>query len=121
MEREKYRVYAHVDASERVTAINSSAFIADTAGWVQIDEGQGDQYHHAQNNYLPGPMIDHRGAYRYKLVEGALVERTKEEMAADDVPDEQAVDFAEEIAALKQENQYLKEALDLILSGETEE
>jgi len=69
-----------------ITAINSSEFLSDTTGWVKIDEGNGDRYRHAQGNYLPGPLIDEQGRYRYKLVDGAVVERTAEELAADVLP-----------------------------------
>ena len=84
-----YKVYVLPDAECRITAINSDAFIDDLTGWVQIDEGAGDKYHHAQNNYLPMPIVDERGTYRYKLVNGKVVERTTEEMDADyDEPSE---------------------------------
>ena len=78
-----YKVYVLPDADGRITAINSDEFIVDLTNWVQIDEGAGDKYHHAQNNYLPTPIVDERGIYRYKLVDGKVVERTKEEMDAD--------------------------------------
>ena len=47
---EKYIVYVRADEAERIVEINSSAFLADTAGWTAIDEGYGDKYHHAQGN-----------------------------------------------------------------------
>lgn len=82
MKIEKDRVLVRTDSENRVTAINSSGF-ADGDGWIQIDEGYGDKYHHAQNNYLDKSIIDERGIYRYKLVDGKPVERTVEEMDAD--------------------------------------
>lgn len=36
---EKYIVYVRADEAERIVEINSSAFLADTAGWTAIDEG----------------------------------------------------------------------------------
>ena len=78
-----YRVLVRVDDAGRVVAINSSAFVADTGGWVEIDSGWGDRYHHAQGNYLDKPLMDERGVYRYKLVDGKVLERTPEEMDAD--------------------------------------
>ena len=78
-----YKVYVLPDEDGRITAINSDEFIADLTGWVQIDEGEGDKYHHAQNNYLPMPIVDDRGIYRYKLEDGKAVERTQEEIDAD--------------------------------------
>ena len=79
------RVYA-MSNGIMVTDINSNAFLTDTTGWVQIDEGDGDRYMHAQGNYLPKPLTDEQGRYRYKLVDGAVVERTPEELAADELP-----------------------------------
>ena len=83
MMEQTYKVLVRVDAAGRVVDINSSAFIDDTPGWVEIDHGSGDKYHHAQGNYLTGPLMDWRGVYRYKLSGGAVVERTAEEMDAD--------------------------------------
>lgn len=81
-----YKVYVLPDAEGRITAINSNAFIDNLTDWVEIDEGVGDKFHHAQNNYLPEPIADERGIYRYKLEDGEVVERTREEMDADYVP-----------------------------------
>lgn len=82
MQIEPYKVFVLTDAESRVTAINSSAFV-DGDGWTQIDEGYGDRCHHAQNNYLAKPLTDERGVYRYKLVDGVVVQRTQAEMDAD--------------------------------------
>ena len=70
------------DSNGYITAVNSSAFLPDTTGWVEIDSGYGDKYHHAQGNYFPQPIITMGGAYRYKLVDGQPVECTAEEIAA---------------------------------------
>ena len=78
-------VYIQVDLG-KVKAINSNAFLDDATGWVQIDEGDGDRYMHAQGNYLPKPLMDEQGRYRYKLVDGKVVERTPEELASDPAP-----------------------------------
>ena len=75
-------VLVRTDSKNRVTAINSSGF-AEGSGWMQIDEGYGDKYHHAQSNYLPMPLTDERGVYRYKLVDGLVAQRTQAEMDAD--------------------------------------
>lgn len=70
MAHKTYAVLVRTDEQGRIIAINSSAFVADAEGWVQIDEGDGDRYHHAQGNYLPMPLMDDRGVYRYKLADG---------------------------------------------------
>lgn len=76
-----YIVYVKTDANSYIAAINSSAFLAGTAGWMEIDRGYGDKYHHAQGNYFPLPIVTDGGAYRYKLVDGVPVECTAEEVA----------------------------------------
>ena len=88
MDMQPYIVYVRADDAGRITAINSSAFIVDVTDWVQIDSGYGDKYHHAQGNYLPGPLYDDCGICRYKLVDCKPVERTQEEMGADYTPTE---------------------------------
>ena len=82
MQIKPFGVLVRTDSKNRVTAINSSGF-AEDSGWMQIDEGYGDKYHHAQNNYLPKPLTDERGVYRYKLVDGLVAQRTQAEMDAD--------------------------------------
>ena len=77
-----YIVYIKTGDANRITAVNSSAFLPDTTGWTQIDEGYGDKYHHAQGNYFPLPIRTMGGAYRYKLVDGVPTECTAEEIAA---------------------------------------
>ena len=76
-----YIVYVKPNSNGYITAVNSSAFLTDTTGWTEIDSGYGDKYHHAQNNYFPAPIITDGGAYRYKLVDGAVVECTAEDIA----------------------------------------
>lgn len=83
MDEELYKVLVQVDDASRVTAINSDAFISDETGWTVVDAGTGDRYHHAQNNYLTYPLIDDRGVYRYKFVDGVVVQRTPNEMDTD--------------------------------------
>ena len=82
MDTESYKVLVQNDDAGRVTAINSDAFVSGD-GWTAIDEGEGDRYRHAQNNYLLKPLTDERGVYRYKLVDGLVVQRTQAEMDAD--------------------------------------
>ena len=96
-----YKVLVRVDADGRVVAINSSAFVTDMGGWVEIDSGFSDRHHHAQGNYLPLPLMDERGVYRYKLVDGKVVERTQEEMNADYVPPEQKPTTEQRVDALE--------------------
>ena len=77
------RVYIKIDSENRVTAVKSEIFISDTSGWVEIDNGDGDRFVHAQGNYLPKPITDENGVYRFKFENGAICERSEGEMAAD--------------------------------------
>lgn len=76
---EKYIVYVRADEAGRIVEINSSAFLADTAGWTAIDDGYGDKYHHAQNNYFSKPLYDEQWCANYKMENGIVLERTEEE------------------------------------------
>lgn len=78
-----YIVLVKVNGKGCVVAINSDAFVADPTNWTKIDEGAGDKYHHAQSHYLPAPVMDERGVYRYKLEGSQIVERSAAEMDAD--------------------------------------
>lgn len=107
MKMQPYVVYVKVDESNRITAINSSAFLADVTGWTEIDSGYGDKYHHAQGNYFDKPLYDERGICRYKLVNGRPVERTQEEMDADYVPPKVKPTDTERILQLESEKKLL--------------
>lgn len=76
---EKYIVYVRADETGRIVEINSSAFLADTAGWTAIDEGYGDKYHHAQGNYFSKPLYDEQWCANYKIENSIVLERTEEE------------------------------------------
>ena len=96
-----YGVYVCVDDAGRITAINSDAFLPDTTGWTRIDEGYGDKYHHAQGNYLEGPLYDDRGIPRYKLADGEVQARTREDIDGDYVPPVPTPTAEEQIAELR--------------------
>lgn len=101
-EMQPYIVYIKPDAQNRIQAVNSSAFMNDTDGWIEIDRGFGDRCHHAQGNYFGKPLYDERGIMRYqaykfvdapagKIIarffkddeEYLILERTQAEMDAD--------------------------------------
>lgn len=77
------RVFIKTDSKNRITAVDSEIFISDTSGWVEIDNGDGDKFAHAQGNYFPKPIMDENGIYRYKFENGEISERSADEMAAD--------------------------------------
>ena len=70
-----YKVYVKVNGENDIIAINSDAFMSSVpAGWIQIDEGEGDKYHHAQNNYLEGGLLNANDTdYRWRLENGVPV------------------------------------------------
>lgn len=80
---ESYIVYIRTDEAGSIIDVNSSAFLADTAGWTAIDEGYGDKYHHAQGNYFTLPLYGPDGCANYKLTDGTPALRTEAEKAAE--------------------------------------
>lgn len=119
---EPYKVYVKPNSAGHITAVNSSAFLPDTTGWVEIDSGLGDKYHHAQGNYFPEPIFTMGGAYRYKLVDGVPLECTPGEIAAQEagnVP-EPALTLESRVGTLEVQSAETQEALQMLLSGVTE-
>ena len=103
-----YIVYVKINSVGYITAVNSSAFLTDLTGWTEIDSGAGDKYHHAQGNYLPGPLMTDGGAYRYKLVNSKPVECTPEEIAEQEEANQPELpsdpgDYEARIQALEEE------------------
>lgn len=120
---DKYQVYIVIDGKNRIVSVDSSAFISDTTGWLQIDEGTGDRYHHAQGNYFPAPLYDDRGIPRYAYVRDGSPkwrERTQEEMDADYVEPNPGTSLEDRVGVVEIKTGDLEEALDMILSGVTE-
>ena len=78
MDISKIKVYIQTDINKTVTAINSSIFLQDTTGWIEIDEGNGDKYAHAQSQYLTKGLMDEKGRFNYKY-DTSLVELTEAE------------------------------------------
>lgn len=107
-----YSVYVKPDSQGRITAIGSDAFLTGFDGWVKIDRGEGDRYHHAQNNYLPRPIRDERGVCRYRLAGGLILERSREEMNGDFLP---VPTEAQRIAALEEENHRLTARVEALM------
>lgn len=81
LENKTYIVYVKINSEKYITEVNSSAFLINTAGWVDIDSGIGDRYHHAQGNYFQTPICMDGGAFRYKLEDGKVAECSAEEIA----------------------------------------
>lgn len=84
---DKTTVYVKTDEKDCIIDINSSEFLTNIEGWTAIDEGVGDKYTHAYQHYLPGRPCAEDGVALWKLVDGAPVLRSEEEIAADRTPD----------------------------------
>ena len=110
-----YIVYVKTNSDGYITAVNSSAFLEDVTGWVEIDSGYSDKYHHAQGNYFPKPIQTMGGAYCYKLIDGEVVECTAEEIKAQEEANKPIPE-----ATTEERIAELEEALELLLSGATE-
>ena len=81
MEEFKYKVYIKTDKNNCVTSVESDLTLKNSTGYVQIDEGIGDKYSHAQGNYFPRDKLlrDSQGRCNYKYVNNEVVELTDEE------------------------------------------
>ena len=79
MEEFKYKIYIKTDKNNCITGVESDLTLEDTSGYIQIDEGIGDKYSHAQGNYLDKGLMDSNGKYNYKYVNNEVVELTNEE------------------------------------------
>ena len=77
-----YRVYVKINSEGYITDVSSSAFLVDTADWIEIDSGFGDKFHHAQRNYFPESIVTDASAHRYRLVNGTVTACAGEEIAA---------------------------------------
>lgn len=77
---ENIKVYIKLN-DNYIAGINSSVFLTDATEWLQIDEGQGDRFAHASNNYLEKPLRDDKGRYNYKYID-EVIELTEDEKAA---------------------------------------
>ena len=66
---------------------------------MQIDEGTGDKYNLCQSHYFDGGLYTDDSIPRYKLVDGAPMLRSEEEIAADRLPSLREAKHAEVSAA----------------------
>ena len=77
----KYTVYIKTTPDGRVMEISSSAFLEDLTGWTELACGDGDNYHHPQDYFLPAGLIDENGIANYKYSGGEIVPRTAADKA----------------------------------------
>lgn len=71
----EYKVYVSLQDGY-ITSINSEIFLSEEemSTMAEIDKGQGDKYAHAQSQYLEKGLVDEKGRYNYKFVEGKVIE-----------------------------------------------
>lgn len=111
---DKIKVYIQTDINKIVTAINSSIFLQDTTGWIEIDEGNGDKYAHAQSQYLTKGLMDEKGRFNYKY-DTSLVVLTEAEKEVLFPP---TPILPTEVDLMKQELANVQEVLDfMIMNG----
>lgn len=112
----KSRVYILTDEAGRVLRLEGEYSLpADLTGWIKIDEGYGDRYALAQSHYLPHPLFTPDGLHRYKLVDGAVVERSEEELKAERAELPEPETAPEENAALKAQLASLQDTVDTLV------
>ena len=77
---EKIKVFIKTNENDEITKVASSIFLKDTTDWIEIDEGDGNKYAHAQGNYFDKPLKTRIGSYNYKYVNGEIIEVDNEEI-----------------------------------------
>lgn len=108
-----YIVYVKPNSNGYITAVNSSAFLTDTADWTEIDRGYSDKYHHAQGNYFPESIVTDGGAYRYKMSGGEILVCATEEIARQEMENQNSSKPSHEkrIAELETQNEILMQCI----------
>lgn len=80
---DKIKVFVRLDENNNILSVNSSIFLTDLNNWVEIDSGTGDKYAHAQGHYFNKPLTNENSVYNYKYIDGVIIEKTPEEIAAE--------------------------------------
>jgi hypothetical protein len=85
-----YKVYVQTDARGNVVEVTSDHYLGSADGYILVDEGDGERYREAATQYLAKDLRGFNGAVytpNYKLVDGAVIERTETEKALDPYSD----------------------------------
>lgn len=83
-ETSKSKVYIQTDEKGRITRCEGGYTTpADLTGWTQIDEGTGDRFNLCQSHYFDGGLYTMDGIPRYRMQDGAPVQRSDDEIAAE--------------------------------------
>ena len=86
----EFTVFVKVDEGGRIIDINSSMFLLNPDGWIEIAKGVGDAFQHAQGNFMPKPIFNIDGIPVYKMEMGEIKERSVDEIQADVKPAEKS-------------------------------
>lgn len=88
---DEHKVYVSLQDGY-ITSINSEIFLSqeEIQAMTEIDQGQGDKYAHAQSQYLEKELVDEKGRYNYKFLEGKIVEVAEGEKPTIKEPEQQA-------------------------------
>ena len=74
---EKIKVYIKINENNEIIEVGSSVFIEDFSKWIYVDEGIGDKFAHAQNQYLENPIVNDAGFYNYTYENGKIIDKEK--------------------------------------------
>ncbi len=76
----KIKVYIKIDENNCIAEVASSIFLRNIENYIEIDEGVGQKYAHAQNYYFKEkPLRDIQGRCNYKYENNKVTELTEEE------------------------------------------
>ena len=77
------KVYIQINDSNHIINVNSDIFLTNLDGWICIDEGKGDKYALALNNYFEKPIFNEYGVSNYEYIDKTIRERPLEEIERD--------------------------------------
>lgn len=77
------KVYIQINDSNHIINVNSDIFLTNLDGWIFIDEGNGDKYALALNNYFEKPIFNEYGVSIYEYIDETIRERPLEEIERD--------------------------------------
>ena len=124
-ETPKSKVYIQTDDQGRILRCEGGYTTpADLAGWLEIDEGDGDRYNLCRSHYFDGGLYTDDGIHRYRWDGSTAILRSDEELEADraELPKpDPAKNIEDRVAALETDAAQAaldRAALTLLLTGE---
>ena len=105
-----HKIYARADEQNRVIKFFSTVFEKPLDTDILVEEGNEEYHVHVQLKYSALTMLNQ---YKYKVVDGAIVERTQEELAQE-LEEEQS----NNPPSLEQRMSDIEEAVALMAYGE---